>query len=547
MDIVSQVKAAIKLTKEKDYNGAGRIYAEILKRDKNNTTVLTLLGLLFLDTGEFKAAQKFLKKAHKLDPNNLTTIEALGFVMYNTNRHKEACKYFEKIIATTKNYEVYNKFIDSLLDLRIYARAYEIAIAAFEMFPLNKDILASLVYSCIYTGRFNEAIKFSNQLITAYPKSPESWLRQGLVQEVIFHNDLAALKYYKTAVKYGSFGAAYYNMAIIYGKLKDYKKALYCIKKVIKRNGLSANSCFILASTYFYQRKIKQGYKYYALKDGFKDVDKPVQKLKNLWDGKKYKDETLLVFSDQGIGDGIMFARYFPLLENRFKEIKITVYSGLVKLFRRSFKDYPKLKIYKYTGKILKSDKSVVMSNLPYVLKMETDFPFSAGYLKPDKKKANELKKKYFETDKLKVGVCWEAGSAAIRDQLNRTLPISLFEDIFKIEGIQFYSLQYKANSNDCEKYSLINLGAEFNDFDDTSAAIQNLDVMLTVDTSVAHLAGAMGVKTFMLLPYSADWRWFDDTKTTPWYDSMTIFKQTDNIFWDKEMNDIKHELKKML
>ena len=85
----------------------------------------------------------------------------------------------------------------------------------------------------------------------------------------------------------------------------------------------------------------------------------------------------------------------------------------------------------------------------------------------------------------------------------------------------------------------MINLAKDFKSFEDTAEAVNAMDLIITVDTSVAHLAGALGKKTFLLLPYASDWRWFDDNKTTPWYDSVEIFKQTDSISWEKPIEEI--------
>ena len=547
-EVVAKVKEAINLTKQKDFNSAGKIYVELLKHDQNNPTILSLLGLLYLNIGKILGAKKLLTKANKLNPNNPTTIEALGFVMYNLGEFKKACSYFEIIIEQSKNYEVYEKFINSLIELRFYSKAYKISEKAVKMFPLNKEILSAIIYVCIYTGKLQEAVKYSQQLMSAHPKYSKSWLRQGLVQEVIFHDDKSAKECYKMALKYGEKTSAYYNLAISCNKTNDYKKAEYYIKKVIKLEGPNANNYFILATSYFGQKKLKQGYKYYSIKDSLQSKDPNISKLKNLWDGKRYKDKTLFVYCDQGIGDSIMFSRYFPFLNNKFKNVIISSYPYLKTLFKRSFKKYKNLKFRNHTKTSPKYDKAVVMSNLPYTLKKELDFPFSEGYLIPDKKRIQQFKEKYFNTDKLKVGICWEAGAAGIREQLNRTLPISVFDEILKMNNIQFYSLQYKPILDDYKKYkNIIDLSNDINDFDDTAGAISNLDVVITVDTSVAHLSGALGSKTFMLLPYCPDWRWFNDDKNTQWYKSMQLFKQKDSVFWDTEIQDIKTELEKML
>ena len=92
----------------------------------------------------------------------------------------------------------------------------------------------------------------------------------------------------------------------------------------------------------------------------------------------------------------------------------------------------------------------------------------------------------------------------------------------------------------------MINLAKDFKNFSDTAKALKAMDCVITVDTAVAHLAGALGVKTFMLLPYASDWRWFNDTKTTPWYNSIEIFKQTDHISWEKPLSDIMERIQQI-
>ena len=123
---------------------------------------------------------------------------------------------------------------------------------------------------------------------------------------------------------------------------------------------------------------------------------------------------------------------------------------------------------------------------------------------------------------------------------INRTINIKLLEPILNLENIQIYSFQLKDTLKGNERYpQMINLAKDFKSFEDTAKAINAMDIVITVDTSVAHLAGAMGKKTFLMLPYASDWRWFSDTKTTPWYNSIEIFKQTDPISWEEPIKEI--------
>ena len=163
--------------------------------------------------------------------------------------------------------------------------------------------------------------------------------------------------------------------------------------------------------------------------------------------------------------------------------------------------------------------------------------PFAEGYLDIDA--PADIKK-----DKTKVGLCWEAGCAGIRTMINRTIHIKCFEPLLNMANIQVYSFQVDDTLKGNEKYpQMINLAKDFKDFSATARALKAMDVLVTVDTSVAHLAGALGVKTFLLLPYASDWRWFNDTKTTPWYKSVEIFKQTDHISWEEPINNIIEKL----
>ena len=320
---------------------------------------------------------------------------------------------------------------------------------------------------------------------------------------------------------------------------------MYYINKLRKKYPNDVSSEFVLSGIYFKQRKFKKAYEHYVkyvYDFSDKEEQNPIRKLKNFWNGKTYKTKTLFVFCDQGVGDIIMFSRYISYLESKFASIKVMVPENILSVLKRSYKS-KKIKFYPMKNRFPRYDYSVILSALPYYLKMPLDsIPYSEGYLRADKKIAEEYSK-LMNSDKLKVGVVWEAGGTGWRELLNRTLNVSLFEPLFNIKGVQFYSFQVKPSMDNYKDYNLVDLGKTFDDFDKTAGALKNLDLLVTVDTSVAHLAGALGVKTFMLLPYVTDWRWFDNDKKTEWYDSVEIFKQKNPKSWDDVFESIKKEI----
>lgn len=187
---------------------------------------------------------------------------------------------------------------------------------------------------------------------------------------------------------------------------------------------------------------------------------------------------------------------------------------------------------------------------MPYYLYLDFDnIPYAEGYLKADKTKVEYFKNKYFNNDKLKVGLCWKAGGIGIRGAINRTVNIEYFKKMLELsDKIQFYSVQLDDIFDGCKKYPQItDLAPEINDFNDTAAIIENCDIFVTVDTSCAHVAGAMGKKTIVLIPYCADWRWFNHDRTTEWYNSVELLKQQDRQDWFIEVDEITERLKELL
>ena len=189
-------------------------------------------------------------------------------------------------------------------------------------------------------------------------------------------------------------------------------------------------------------------------------------------------------------------------------------------------------------------DCYVLSADLPYYLDKDFDnIPSKDGYLKLDPEKVRYFKEKYFNNDKLKVGLCWKAGGIGVRGAINRTVNIEYFKkmlDLAEEKNIQFYSVQLEDIFDGCKKYpQIIDLAPEINDFDDTASIIENCDVFITVDTSCVHVSGAIGKKTFLMLPYCADWRWFNNDKVTEWYSSVELFKQQDRQDWFIEVDEM--------
>ena len=533
MDVVSQINKAVELVKNKDYKSAEEIYVKVLELNPDNHIVLSFLGFLYITTKDYSKAENFFEKAYGLSQDN-TIISGLALSKFLLQKFEDCIPFYVNLIKNDEKCDYYEKITLALCSIistgkKEYLKmAYDYSYAGINKFPMNKELLLNYSITCIYTGRFKDAEKYCLDVLRLDPKFARAWNHLGIIQESLYVDEEKAQECYKKAIKYNETPSYNYDLGISYSKSGKYSLATKYLKKAYQKLPDLDIVLLGLAFNYFRQRKFKEGYKYYIQHKGLGDV----RKLKNLWDGKKHKKSTLFVYPDLCYGDHLMFIRYIPYLKDKFKNIKVFAFPQLIDLFKNSFAGI------EFVDYFPEYDYSVVLSKLPYYLKMDfNSIPNSEGYLKVDKEqKMNK---------KLKIGLCWEAGNADIRTTIHRTININEFSNLLNLD-YDFYSFQVNPSSNDYQNYNLIDLGPNFDTFYDTAKALKDMDLLISVDTSVANLAGAMGIKTFMLLPYYSDWRWFDNVEKTEWYDSVRIFKQSEKNSWQKEILDIIFELTKL-
>ena len=416
--------------------------------------------------------------------------------------------------------EALNAFVTILFNKREYKKAVEMAEKMYEFYPNDIRSIVNKVKALTHSGKMFEAEKFCLENLQKYQDSASLWFQMGFLQELIYCNDEKAIECYKVAAELGN-AAAEYNIAVALQKLGKFSEAEKYYKQMLEKFPDDINAITSPGMCYLTQKKFKEGYDLYFKRDKskFKDLSE------NFWQPEDELADEINIICDQGFGDHIMFSRYFRLLKG--KKVNVGTREALKELFQNNFPEINFVKYEELNPKI----HTVFITDLPYVL--DVDFNnIPAGDL--------EAAPAEIRNDKLKVGFCWEAGAAGIRTMINRTINVKFFEKMLELENIQVYSFQVDDTLGGNDRYpQMINLAKDFKNFSDTASALEAMDVVVTVDTSVAHLAGALGVKTFLLLPYAADWRWFRDSKTTPWYKSVEIFKQTDCISWEREIKEI--------
>ena len=526
---VEILNKAIALTQKGYTKEAEALYLELLSNEPENYLLLSTLGLFYVNVRDFDKASEYLKKACSIK-ETLGTVSALGFAEFEKREFEKAAEILEKALTLGENPDIYNKLILSLFQIKNYKKAVEYAIKMYEKYPNNTDAISHMVKALTQSGKLMEAEKLCVGYLREHPDSASLWFHLGFLKELIYSDDKQACECYKQALELGN-NEAYYNIAVSYQKQGDFEKAEEFYNKMLELYPNDIDTLTSLGMCKLTQKKFKDGYDLFFLRDK-SSLDK---KTNNPWRvGDSWQDE-VVVLCDQGFGDHIQFIRYLPLLQEKVKKIYVASHPSLTCVFAPN---YPDIEFITY-DEINPEMQSVRITDLAYALDIDFDsIPFSEGYLKSDT--AN------IENKKLKIGLCWEAGNAGIRTMINRTINIKLLEPLFNLDNVQFYSFQVRDTLKGNEKYAdkMINLASDFKNFSDTAKAMKAMDIIISVDTSVAHLAGALGIKTFLMLPFYNDWRWFNDTERTPWYNSIEIFKQADPISWEKPIEDIICKLK---
>ena len=452
--------------------------------------------------------------------------QAINF--YNEEKFAEAEKLALEIFASDNN---------SFDALDVLAAIYLKENKLDFLNNLNKShltLVRKLARFLTDLNTYEQAAFFYEKALELEPKDTVGMNNLALMYEEMNEPEKAKHLYEKSARMEVNYPALY-NLGVLERKLKNLSRSKVCLQKALalEPNNLYAN--YSLGMTYLMEKDFKNGYKYFL-----KRPVKNAQGLKNFWNGTPQKDKTILVFCEYGLGDAIMFSRYFPLSKDYFSKVKVCCSPSLHSLFKSSFEDIEFLSTPE-----TEYDFCVFAMNLPYFLNLDfSEIPSSDGYLKVDEAKVSEYKKKYFNNESKKIGIFYVGGELEKRNAKYRRIALKRLSKLFDIPDTKFYSFQKEDVFGELENFlDIVDLGKTFNDFSDTAAALKNLDLFITIDSAPVHLAGAIGVKTLLMLPYYSEWRWFTDESATPWYKTVELIRQTTPCDWQSVVDKIYEKL----
>lgn len=444
------------------------------------------------------------------------------------NSQKETAKiseFFDEVAAYEKA---------GRLDL-----AYEMASRLAQAVPTLAPALNLAGLLAYKRAEYDLALEWLNKAMAIDDKDPAFPRNAALVYHARRQSKEAEAHTQRALELLPTDASLYFNKALMLYDQLELEAGLVAVDQALERDPTYADAQFLKAELLLISNKFAEGWESYEGRFGTelgKGMLPPT--LKPQWDGKPLQPGRLLLVADQGFGDCIQFARYIPWVTQRAPAPTLAASQELVPLLRQ----IPGLgKVVKDWGDVGEYDVYMPLSGLPRMAGTTPEtIPAPVPYLQVDpRKKAywqarlNEL----LPAGVKRIGLVWAGRPTHARDK-HRSINLAQFEPLLSRDDTVFVSVQKGDRIDDVGgcffSAPMLNLGPMIHDFTDTLAILQNLDHLVSVDTSVVHLAGASGVPTSLLLPFAPDWRWMLDREDSPWYPTIRLFRQKVSGDWDE-------------
>ncbi|HWR39088.1 MAG TPA: tetratricopeptide repeat-containing glycosyltransferase family protein [Patescibacteria group bacterium] len=357
------------------------------------------------------------------------------------------------------------------------------------------------------------------------------------------NDDALAEELFRRAVQQDpGYYEAWYNLGRILKGENRLTEAADCYRQSLRIHPRYAPAAFGQATLQLMQGQFEQGWKTYdqlRVQPGRRFAALP------RWQGESLQGRRILLFQEQGFGDTLQFVRYSRLVAAAAEKTALWVQEPLLRLLNHSVAPLP-VWSDEETEMTEKFDFACPLPSLPCIFRTTLEnIPGRNPYIMAPLPVLEHWRQRCQQWPAgLRVGVVW-AGNPRHHNDYNRSVPLAALEEWFNIPGVCWVSLQkgLAADAMAGQTDTLIDCSDELNDFAETAGVIANLDLVITVDSAVGHLAGAMGKPVWMMIPFAPDWRWLLERQDSPWYPSMRLFRQQSRGDWPGVAANIKEAL----
>ena len=543
-------KKAIALHRQGNFKEAQFNYEQTLKLQPDHFDALQLLGVLFVQIKKYSEAIELLSQALKINSNHAGAYSNRGIALKELKRFDEALISFDQAIAINPDYgDAYYNRGNTLMELKQFDESLSSYNQAIAINPDYGDAYYNRGNTLMELKRFDEALGNYNQAIAIKPNHTEAYNNRGNTLKALNRHDEALVSYDQAIVIKPDYSEAYNNRSNTLKELKQFDKALVNYNQAIAIDPNYADAYFNKSLLLILRGNYGEGWQLYEWRWKQKhNIDSRRSYKQPLWLGNESLiGKTLLITIEQGFGDYIQFIRYAFLVEKLGAKVILEAPLLLMKLASTLKGHF----IFVESGKSLPDfDYYCPIVSLPLAFKTTVEtIPATLPYLYVDKVKKQQWNKKLGKQVMIRIGLVWTGNPDHTNDH-NRSLLLKQFSHLLTLP-FEFHSLQKDIREADAQTIidhpHIYQHQDELQDFSDTAALVDAMDIIISVDTSVAHLAGAMGKKLWLLLPYLPDFRWMLDREDSPWYPSAKLYRQEKINDWDTVLEKLKADLLKLV
>jgi len=524
------------------------------------------LGLTRAAQGKLEEAVAHYQEALRLNPNFVEAHTNLGAALTKQGRLDEAVACYHRALRIDPNFTAAHHSLGCTLQqqdkLDEAIRCYQQAV---RLDPRHAEAYNNLGYILERQGQFEEAVRSYRQAIRINPSYAEAYDNLGnaldrqdkLDEAISCYHEALRLKP-NCAVTYNDLGTVRMRQGKFDDALAAYEQALR-LQADFPTARLNRALLWLLLGTF------EQGWPDFEWRWSQPGFRRP-QFAQPLWDGSDLGGRSMLLYGEQGLGDTFQFIRYAPLVQERGGKVSIECQPALLPLLA----NVAGVNHVLANGSPLPAfDLQAPLLSLPSIFRTSlTTVPARVPYLSADaelvqhwKSRKSEVRSPKSEhlhltsdirhrTSDFLVGIAWQ-GSATYRYDGQRSIPLAHFARLAKVHGVQLISLQKGPGTEQLRgQFPVLDLGNRLDEtsgaFMDTAAVMMNIDLVISSDTAVAHLAGALGVPIWVALSLVPDWRWLLERDDSPWYPTMRLFRQTRRAIWEDVFDRMAEELKNL-
>lgn len=533
------------------HHRAGRLeqaetgYRSVLTTQPGHAGANHFLGLLAYQRGQHATAVDLIEKAIAEDGDNATYHQNLGCALKAMNRLDDAVASLQRAIALRPDYsEAHYNLGNALKELDRPDEASAAYRRAIEFNPRHAEALVNLGAALSATRDYDEAVTVLRRAVELAPDDADAYTNLGAALTSLARFEDSAAACARAVELRPDFAAAHCNLGNALQNLTRLDEAIAAYRRAVALAPDYAEAHQNLGISLLLAGHLREGWAEYEWRLKIAHLASlPPRFPQPLWDGSDVTGRTILLQAEQGLGDTLQFMRFAPMVAARCDRVVLQCPALLVRLLNGA----PGIdEVVAYDGELPPFDTWASLVTVPRLFNVTFDtLTADVPYLAADPATAAAWRNRFGGSQGLRVGLVW-AGNPRHGNDENRSLTLRQLEPLLRTPGASFFSLQIGEKAKELKELTdspIEDLSPLITDFADTAAAIDCLDLVVSVDTSTAHMAGALGKPIWVLLPFVPDWRWMLERDDSPWYPTMRLYRQSKPGGWGPVIERVRRDL----